>query len=138
MISFNSFIPDFLLSNPELIKNWIANTVRKEGKTIGEIQYVFCNDDYLSAVNLKYLQHNTLTDIITFSISQSAAVVSGEIYISIDRVHDNAQMLNLPFQQELDRVIIHGVLHLLGYNDHTDDEKQQMRAKEDYYIHLQA
>jgi rRNA maturation RNase YbeY len=114
----------------------ISLAIRKEGKVPGEITYVFCDDGFLLEINQQFLQHDTLTDIVTFPTSVSADVISGEIYISLDRVEENAKEMNVDFDQELKRVAVHGVLHLLGYEDHTADQKTQMRAKEDYYINL--
>ncbi|RLD45558.1 MAG: rRNA maturation RNase YbeY [Bacteroidetes bacterium] len=137
MISFSVLKADFQLSNPGEKKEWLKNTILAEKKITGEIHFIFCDDKYLAQVNLKYLSHDTLTDIITFSNSENPIIISGDIFISVDRVFDNARTLNNEFEAELSRVIVHGVLHLLGYNDHTPDEKLQMRAKEDYYLHLQ-
>lgn len=138
MINFSVQAEGFRLSNPKKIKDWLNTSIQTEGKTTGDINYIFCDDVYLSEINSKYLKHNTLTDIITFSNSNQPSIISGDIFMSVERVSDNAQSLSLPFEKELSRVIIHGVLHLIGYNDHTAEEKQQMRAKEDYYLHLQS
>ena len=136
MISFNVLEADLQLNNPKGKREWLKRTIVAEGKIVGEIQYILCNDKYLLAVNSKYLAHETLTDIITFSNSENPKIISGDIFISVERVKDNARALGHEFEEELFRVLVHGVLHLLGYNDHTPDEKQQMRAKEDYYLHL--
>jgi rRNA maturation RNase YbeY len=136
MISFNLHnIPgrQFSLSHTKAIIN---HAIRTEGKTPGEVVYVLCDDPFLLEINLQFLQHDTLTDIVTFPTSGSDDVVSGEIYISIDRVEENAKELNVDFSQELNRVAVHGVLHLLGYEDRTAEQKAEMRAKEDYYINL--
>lgn len=109
---------------------WISSIVTGEGKSIHELQYVFCTDDFLHKLNVDFLSHDTLTDIITFDYT-SGDVIAGEIYISIDRVVDNAKDLNIAFEDELDRVLIHGVLHLCGYLDKSEAEKSLMRAKED-------
>jgi rRNA maturation RNase YbeY len=137
MISFSNQTKDFQISKPVEKKEWLKKSIQAEGKITGEINYIFCSDAYLSEINLKYLEHNTLTDIITFSNSNNPSIISGDIFISVERVHDNAQSLNTDFEKELSRVLIHGVLHLMGYDDHTAGEKQQMRAKEDYYLLLQ-
>ena len=110
--------------------------IRKEGKTAGDIHYVFLSDDDLLTINEQYLDHHDYTDIITFPLSESENIIRGEIYISIPRVKENSELNGTGFQKELSRVIVHGVLHLLGYDDHTDEEKQIMRSKEDYYINL--
>ena len=138
MINFSVQTKGFRLSNPKKIKDWLNTSIQAEGKTTGDINYIFCDDVYLSEINFKYLKHDTLTDIITFSNSNHPSIISGDIYISVERVIDNAKSLNLAFEKELSRVIIHGILHLIGYNDHTPEEKQQMRSKEDYYLHLQS
>ena len=137
MISFSIQAKDFQINNTAEKKEWLKKSIRAEGKITGEINYIFCNDAFLSEINLKYLKHNTLTDIITFSNSNNPSIISGDIYISVERVQDNARTLKSDFEKELSRVIIHGVLHLIGYDDHTSSEKQQMRAKEDYYLLLQ-
>jgi rRNA maturation RNase YbeY len=137
MISFN-----FLTQAPEFIdlsqlRSLLTTAIKLEGKTLGDLTYVFCTDDYLHQINKQYLQHDTFTDIITFPLSELDEIISGEIYISLDRVQENAKKLHQAFQLELQRVVIHGALHLLGYDDHTDEQKAVMRAKEDYYLHLQ-
>ena len=137
MIVFSVQTAGFRLSNPNKTKEWLNNSIRAEGKNTGDINYIFCDDDYLSKINSKYLNHDTLTDIITFSNSNHPSIISGDIFISVERVNDNSLTLNLPFEKEISRVLIHGILHLIGYNDHTAVEKQQMRTKEDYYLHLQ-
>ena len=137
MISFSNLEAGFQLSNPIGTKEWLKNTILAEGKITGEIHFVFCDDNYLLGINSEFLKHNTLTDIITFSNSENPTTISGDIFISIERVTDNATTLNNTFDEELSRVLVHGILHLVGYNDHTPDEKRNMRAKEDYYLHLQ-
>ncbi|MBN1651276.1 MAG: rRNA maturation RNase YbeY [Bacteroidales bacterium] len=115
--------------------DWINRTCLAEGFDLGELSFTFCSDDYLHKINMEYLNHDTYTDIITFDYS-SADMVSGEIFISLDRIKENAQRLNLIMDNELFRVIIHGVLHLLGYKDKSPSEKAQMTSKEDYYLSL--
>ena len=100
---------------------------------MGDINYVFCTDNYLLDINLKYLNHNTLTDIITFNFCENKKI-SGDILISLDRIKENSSIFEQPFNKELYRVMIHGVLHLIGYNDKTSKEKERMRKKEDYYL----
>ena len=135
----NFFYEDisFDLEHQNDIQKWIAETITKEGRTLGEITYIFCSDDYLHKINLEYLQHDTLTDIITFNYCVDD-VINSDIFISIDRVKENALELNTTFPNELNRVIIHGVLHLIGYDDKSDSEKEEMRAKEDFYLSLYA
>jgi rRNA maturation RNase YbeY len=132
MIEFSSQNA-FELKDSANRRDWILSIVAGEGKSIHELQYVFCTDDFLHKLNVDFLSHDTLTDIITFDYT-SGDIVAGEIYISIDRVVDNAKDLNVAFEDELDRVLIHGILHLCGYLDKSEDEKNLMRAKEDYCL----
>ncbi len=134
-ISFNSEGISFELDQPELTHKWISETILNEGKVVGEISYVFCSDEYLHKINLEHLDHDTYTDIITFNYCEDN-VVSTDIFISIDRVKENAKIFGVSFQKELNRVIIHGILHLLGYDDKTDEDKVLMRSKEDFYLTL--
>jgi probable rRNA maturation factor len=128
-IIFNIEDVDFQLVSEEKISNWIESTIEKEGKKLGALSYIFCSDDYLHKLNVEYLNHDTLTDVITFPYN--ANPVEGDIFISIDRVKDNANDLNISFENELHRVMIHGVLHLCGYMDETDEEEAIIRQKED-------
>lgn len=137
MISFSSLYSEFELQTPGFFKNWVADVILAEGRIIGDIQYVFCDDEFLLSINRAYLKHDTFTDIITFSTSSADEIVSGEIYISIPRVKENAQLNQSDFKNEIARVLVHGVLHLVGYRDGSDLEKIEMRAKEDYYLNLQ-
>jgi probable rRNA maturation factor len=120
------------------IREWIIRTIVIEEGSPGEVTFIFCNDSYLLNMNIQYLQHDTLTDIITFDYCAEMGNVSGDIFISLDRVRENATELNLSFEEELKRVIIHGVLHLLGYNDKEASDEALMRRKENYYLTLQA
>ncbi|WP_075343303.1 rRNA maturation RNase YbeY [Tenacibaculum agarivorans] len=128
MIAFNYETP-FSLSDEQKTSDWIKDCITKEEFELGEINYIFCDDDYLHKINVEFLQHDTLTDIISFDYSLGK-LVNGDIFISVDRVKENAQEFNVPIEEELHRVIIHGVLHYMGYKDKTDDEKQMMRDKE--------
>jgi len=134
-ITFHSEDVDFHLVNEKQIINWLKNAVKNEGKTVSELSYIFCSDDYLHKMNLEYLKHDTYTDIITFDYTEGI-VVGGDIFISIDRVKENALKFKTEFSTELSRVIIHGVLHLVGYKDKTTKEKEVMRSKEDFYLTL--
>jgi len=118
------------------ITSWIKRVVEEEGATINEINYVFCTDAYLLSLNQGFLKHNTLTDIITFDNSEEPSVLEGEIYISIERVIENAEKYFVSFENELHRVMIHGVLHLLGYKDKKPSEKTLMRKKEEACLSL--
>ncbi len=134
-ITFDSEEIAFELTNQESVQDWVQDAVTKEGKVVGEISYVFCSDEYLHKMNVEHLQHDTLTDIITFNYCEGD-VISSDIFISIDRVKENANLFSVDFSVELARVMIHGVLHLVGYDDKTADQKAEMRSKEDFYLTL--
>ena len=123
----------FTLKNKTLLKTWIVSTIEKKKREVGNISYVFCSDDHLLNLNKQFLNHDTFTDIITFDYSKNnpQAAISGDIFISIDRIKENASTFSKSFQDELHRVIIHGVLHLLGYQDKTKIAKAEMRKQED-------
>jgi len=137
MLTIN-YLTDFQLNKTaeRHIKDWLSFVITKENKITGDIHYIFCDDEQLLSINQKFLQHDTYTDIITFPTSSQQGIISGEIYVSITRVTENAKSQQVPFYDELNRVSVHGVLHLLGYEDHTPDEKKEMRSKEDYYLTL--
>lgn len=124
---------EFSLPDSDKYVEWIIETIETSGFSLGEITYVFCDDDYLHQINMDYLNHDTLTDIISFDYSLGKQV-NGEIYISIERVKENASEFNEPFERELKRVIIHGVLHFLGHKDKSPKEEAQMRHKEEEAI----
>lgn len=134
-ITFHSEDIDFHLVNEKKRIKWIKDSIKNEAKSVGEISYIFCSDEYLHKMNLEYLNHDTYTDIITFDYTEEN-IVSGDIFISIDRVKENAIKFKTVFENELSRVIIHGVLHLMGYKDKTPQQKEQMRTKEDFYLTL--
>ncbi len=139
MISFTYLQSDTTYHINEVkLKTWLKNIVSGESRNVGDIHYIFCSDDYLHEINIKFLDHDTFTDIITFPMSEKTDVISGEIYISIDRVRENSKSIGSHFMEELMRVMAHGVLHLIGYGDHSEAEKKIMRGKEDYYLNLQA
>ncbi len=117
------------------IRIWLIATVEKESKLLGELYYIFCDDEYLHDINVKYLNHDTYTDVITFDYCKGE-IVSGEIYISTARARENAKLYSQNFTLELRRLIIHGLLHLLGYKDKNSEDKIEMTAKEDYYLSL--
>jgi probable rRNA maturation factor len=135
-ISFFSEEITFQLENELKTREWVLQTIIKENKTLGEINYIFCSDDYLHKMNVEHLNHDTFTDIITFNYC-AGDIISSDIFISIDRVKENADTFQASFGNELKRVMIHGVLHLLGYDDKTEEDKETMRAKEDFYLNLQ-
>ncbi|WP_179337497.1 rRNA maturation RNase YbeY [Winogradskyella ludwigii] len=132
MISFN-YETDFILEQEEQYSTWIVNTILEENCKEGEINYIFCSDDYLHKLNVDFLNHDTLTDIISFDYSVGKEL-HGEIYISVDRVKENALDFGVSFKDEMARVIIHGVLHYCGYKDKSDADEKMMRSKEDYYL----
>ena len=125
---------------PEILgwsqKDWIARVINHFGLKTGEVFFLFCTDDYLLQINNDYLQHDTFTDIITFDLSENKHFISGEIIISLDRVLDNSNRFKVDFAEEIHRVLIHGILHLLGFKDKTDEESALMRAQENYCLSL--
>jgi probable rRNA maturation factor len=129
MISFN-YETDFQLDDESVYNDWISSVITSENKLEGEINYIFCDDEYLHAINVQYLDHDTLTDIISFDYSERN-LLQGDIFISIERVKDNANIFNASFEDELRRVIIHGILHYCGYKDKSEQEECVMRSKED-------
>jgi rRNA maturation RNase YbeY len=126
----------FTLRNKNKLRKWIQVVIGNEKKLPGSLNFVFCSDEYLHKLNVQYLDHDTLTDIITFDLSENADEISGEIYISIDRVKENAKKFTVPFYNELQRVMIHGILHLAGYHDKTQEQVTIMRGKEDKCLSL--
>ncbi len=126
----------FSLQNRQAISKWIIDIIHRHNKELEEINYIFCSDPYLLSINQDYLNHDTFTDIVTFNNSDDDVVIMSDIFISIDRITDNANSLNIPFDQELHRVMIHGVLHLLGFDDKNDEEKLLMREKEEACLSL--
>ena len=127
----------FVLDKDKQISKWIEFSIENENREIGEINYIFCSDNYLLDINVKELKHNTLTDIISFDFTVGT-VVSGDVFISTERVRENATNLELDFEDELHRVMIHGILHYCGYKDKTEEQKLVMRSKEDYYLSLRT
>ncbi len=132
MINFN-YETDFKLTSQKDISIWIETTISEEGYKLEEINYVFCDDEYLHKLNVEFLNHDTLTDIISFDYS-IGKIIQGDIYISVERVEDNAKDFGALFEDELHRVIIHGVLHYCGYKDKTEDDAKVMREKENHYL----
>ena len=133
-INFYSEDIDFKLDQPELISKWINSAVKEEGKSVFSISFVFCSDTYLHELNVQYLQHDTLTDVITFPYQDNP--IEGDIYISIDRITDNATQFDVSILDELSRIMIHGILHLMGYSDKTPEEKEIMTKMENKYLTL--
>jgi rRNA maturation RNase YbeY len=132
MISFN-YETDFTLDHEEILSDWISKTITEENCKEGEINYIFCSDEYLHKLNLDFLNHDTLTDIISFDYAVGKEL-HGDIYISVDRVRENSGEFNVTFEDELARVMIHGVLHYCGYKDKSEADEKLMRSKEDYYL----
>jgi probable rRNA maturation factor len=129
MINFN-YETDFELSNETAVSSWLSKVILSENKSEGEINYIFCDDEYLLQINQQYLNHDTLTDVISFDYSLGNEL-SGDIFISIERVQDNANDYKVTFTEELNRVMVHGVLHYCGFKDKTEADEQFMRNKEE-------
>lgn len=134
MISFN-YENEFKLPNEDRIRNWISEVIRAEGCKEEEINYVFCDDAYLHKLNVEFLNHDTLTDIISFDYSVGKTL-QGDIFISTERVQDNAVDFGVAFEEELYRVIVHGVLHYCGFKDKSEAEALEMRTKEDFHLNF--
>lgn len=134
-IRFSVQSGEFELEEAPKVRQWVAEVVKRRGKSVGNINYLFCDDEYLLEVNQQYLQHDTYTDIITFDYV-AGGLVSGDIMISVERVGENAAKFGVPFGQELHRVIIHGVLHLLGQGDKSEAEACEMRRQEEEALGL--
>lgn len=124
---------DFELSHAKEYSQWLIGAIVEEGYEVGEISYIFCDDPYLLALNIEFLNHDTLTDIITFDNSLGKQL-HGEIYISTERVRENAGDYQTSFAEEMGRVLVHGVLHLCGYKDKSEEEEKKMRSKENHYL----
>jgi len=124
----------FKLKNKTPVRQWINDTIQAEGFKLNELTYIFCSDAYLLQINQQYLNHDTYTDIVTFDNSEEKGIIVGDIFISIDRIRENAAEFNVTETNELHRVIIHGALHLLGYKDKSASDKQKMTEKEDFYL----
>ena len=134
MISFN-YESDFSLEQEDVFASWIKTIVESENKILGEISYIFCDDEFLHSINMQYLNHDTLTDIISFDYTEGD-IISGDIFVSVERVEDNANDYNVTFDEELKRVLAHGILHYCGYKDKSDSDALIMRTKEEEKIKL--
>ena len=132
MIQFN-FEIDFALKDPNKTIDWISQTIVSEGRQEGDINYIFCDDDYLHKINVEFLNHDTLTDIISFDYSVGK-IIHGDVFISVERVRENAQLFKINLEEELYRVVIHGILHYCGYKDNTQKDKEIMRKREDLHL----
>lgn len=135
MISYYTEDIKFTLKGKLLNNRWLKMVVGSEIKRMGDLSLIFCSDRYILDINMRYLQHDYFTDIITFDYCEGD-VVSGDLFISIDSVRENAVLYGASFEDELDRVMVHGVLHLLGYDDHTPEDTAVMREKENYYVKM--
>lgn len=133
MVSYYTEDISFQFKEKRLTSRWLKFVAESETKRLGDIAVIFCSDHYILDVNMKYLQHDYFTDIITFDYCEGN-VLSGDLFISIDSVRENAAFYGSKFADELNRVIVHGLLHLIGYDDHTEEDIAQMRAKENYYL----
>ncbi|PWK20553.1 rRNA maturation RNase YbeY [Xanthomarina spongicola] len=136
MISFNSE-NTFNIDNEEHLSEWLEQVILSEDKKLGEINFVFCNDDYLHKMNVEFLNHDTLTDIISFDYTVGK-IIQGDVFISTERVADNALDFKVTFEEELHRVMVHGILHYCGYKDKTEADATIMRSKENHYLQLLA
>lgn len=134
IVTFTNNRIRFSLKNKLLLKTFLASIFAEEGFEFKSVSYIFCSDDFLLKLNQKYLNHDTYTDILTFTLSGSLLPIVSEIYISIERVEDNAQKLNVRFERELSRVMVHGILHLCNYEDAIIEQKRIIRNREDYYL----
>lgn len=134
---FNVDVP-YVLRSKKGVRKWLSLVVKMEGFRLGVLNVIICSDEYLFKMNVLYLKHKTYTDIITFDQSESKEEVSGELYISIDRIKDNAKALNINIIDEVHRVIVHGALHLCGYGDKDPKSKAEMTAKENFYLQKRA
>ena len=133
MVSYYSEDISFPFKEKRLTSRWLKAVAENEGKRLGEVAVIFCSDKYILDINIKYLQHDYYTDIITFDYCEGDRL-SGDLFISIDSVRENASFYGVEFADELNRVIVHGLLHLIGYDDHTPEDVAEMRVKENYYL----
>jgi probable rRNA maturation factor len=135
VINFHNEQITFEHKQPIIIKKWLQSVAKQEGGSISSLSFIFCSDDYLHQINVEYLNHDTLTDVITFQYSESESdPIEGDIFISIDRIQENANQFETTFDKELHRVMIHGTLHLLGYGDKSSEAKTLMTEKENFYL----
>jgi rRNA maturation RNase YbeY len=134
MITFN-YETSFILEEPKTLEIWIEKVISSHDCELGEINFIFCDDTYLHKLNVEFLQHDTLTDVISFDNSLGK-LINGDIYISVERVIDNAKEFSVSFNEELHRVMIHGVLHYVGFKDKKEEEKTQMRSEENNALSL--
>ena len=122
------------LKDRKRLKNFIEDLFAKEKRELDNVAYIFCSDKYLLEINNRFLKHDFYTDVITFDLSSARKAIEGEVYLSIDRIKDNAKKIGVPFKEELHRVLFHGALHLCGYKDKTKAQQKEMRSKENRYL----
>jgi rRNA maturation RNase YbeY len=134
MIAFHALDPGYKITSKNALKAWIEQVVEKEEAEIGQLNFILCSDEYLRELNNKYLQHNYYTDVLTFEMDDNGERITGDIFISIDRIKENSKKFEESVWKELKRVMLHGVLHLLGYNDKTLIEKRRMTEREELYL----
>lgn len=132
-INYFSEKPEFKFKNKRNTTNWLKGVISANHKVLGELTFVFCTDEQVLEINQTYLKHFYLTDVITFNYN-IGEIINGDIYISVDRISENASIFEVSFDSELHRIMVHGVLHLLGYNDKTKKQEKEMRALEDFYL----
>ena len=137
MISYYNEDTSFTFKGKKFNNRWLRMVAESEIRRIGDLSIIFCSDNYILDVNMRYLQHDYFTDIITFDYCEKD-ILSGDLFISIDSVRENAAYYGVAFADELDRVMVHGLLHLIGYDDHTEEEITTMRSKENYYLKMKA
>lgn len=135
MISYHYEDTDFLFRGKTVNNRWLRLVAESEIRRIGDIAVIFCSDNYILDVNIRYLGHDYFTDIITFDYCEGEKL-SGDLFISVDSVRENSAFYGTDFKDELNRVIVHGILHLIGYDDHSEKDRKEMRRKEDYYLSL--
>lgn len=135
MVRYFNEETDFVFKNRALNNRWLKAVAGSEVRKIGDVNIIFCSDNYILDMNMKYLGHDYFTDIITFDYCEGD-VLSGDLFISVDSVRENATFYDVDFNVELNRVIVHGLLHLIGYDDHTEEDISVMRSKENYYLSL--
>ncbi len=134
MIRFYNQVSETFMECNENTKPWLLEVIREEGFVPGDLMYIFMDDEMLLEINKKHLSHDFYTDIITFDLSETEEEIAGEMYVSTDRVNENAMQFGVSYAEEMHRVLVHGLLHLCGYDDKNEEERKKMRAKEDYYL----
>ncbi|MEM9919249.1 MAG: rRNA maturation RNase YbeY [Bacteroidota bacterium] len=133
-IHFHNESIEFQLADAEKVSSWLQAVAQAEQKEVGNLNFIFCSDEYLHQINVEYLQHDTFTDVISFPYATD--IVEGDVFISIERIRENAELYKVAFEQELYRVMVHGTLHLIGFEDKSPEDKKRMTQKEDQYLDL--